>query len=450
MRYALPFRAGTLLAVLAFSTTVGAQQPTGEKPVGTTGTNGGAKEEKKEEKKDEQPRVEPVPRPSGFVAKARAFGEKHYERATRLARPLTDRGFTPEIGTLGQGSGVAAGLRWRADSLGGSPIGAETFAGYSYHGYELYDLRVGLVRDRKAHTTLQPADAHIASHFDAFKQREPGVGLYGHVQYRHSPQHRYWGLGPGAREEDGTSFLMRGAMYEMVAEYQRSEFFGLAARGGIIDLEIGPGGDRDRPATQAVFDDATAPGLRRQPAYAHFAGAMAFDTRDAAGAPRTGGTLGLLLSRFNALNVGPENLSFSRLALDGRYFVPATSRSVIALRLLTSRDFADSGGRVPFYLQQTLGGGDVLRGFDRGRFRGTSLVTVSAEYRFDVHKYVELAAFGDAGQVTNSLSDIAPGRFETSWGFGVRAKQKGNVIFRSDIAFSREGHRLIFSAGQVF
>ena len=442
MGQGLRFHAVLLGVVLSCSTAVMAQQPTGEKPVGTSGTNGEAKEEKAKEEKKEQP--------SGFVAKAQAWGEKQYERVSRVTRPMTDAGFTPEIGTLGQGSGLAAGLRWRMDSLGGSPVGIETFAGYSYHGYELYDLRVGMVRDRKMRTTLQPPDAHIASHFDLFRQRVAGLGLYGHVQYRHSPQHRYWGLGPGAREEDASSFLMRGAIYEMVAEYQRSPFFGIAGRAGIIDIEVAPGGDTDRPPTQALFDDTTAPGLRRQPAYAHIAGAMTFDTRDAPGTPRTGGLLGLLASRFNAINVGPENLSFSRVALDGRYFLPATSRSVVALRFLTSRDFADSGGRVPFYLQQTLGGGDVLRGFDRGRVRGTSLVTMSAEYRFDVHKYVELAAFGDAGQVTQSFLDIAPGRFETSWGFGVRAKHKGNVMFRTDVAFSREGHRLIFSAGPVF
>ena len=440
MRYQLRNRAATLLAVLAFSTTVMAQQPAVEKPVGTTGTTGGAPEEKKEEKEQA----------SGFQEKARAWGEKQYERVNRFMRPVRDAGFTPEIGTLGNGSGLAAGLTWRKESFGGSPIGIETFAGYSYHGYELYDLRVGLIRDRKVRTTLQPPDAHIASHFDAFKERVPGLGLYGHAQYRHSPQHRYWGLGPDTTEDQGTSFLMRGAAYEMVAEYQRSNFFGVAARGGIIDIEVGPGGDTDRPATQAVFDDATAPGLRRQPAYAHLAGAMTLDTRDAAGYPRKGGMLGFLASRFHAIDVGPENLSFFRTAVDGRYFLPATSRSVVALRALASRDFPDSGGRVPFYLQQTLGGGDVLRGFDRGRFRGTSLVTVSAEYRFDVHKFIELAAFGDAGQVARSFTDLAPGRFETSWGFGVRAKNKGNVLFRTDIAFSREGHRLIFSAGQVF
>jgi hypothetical protein len=448
MGYAIPIRGVMLGAMLAFSTTVTAQQPpTGEKPVGTTGTTS---ESNDKDKKDEQPRPDPMARPSGFVAKARAWGEKQYERVSRFTKPMNDKGFTPEILTLGQGSGLAAGLTWKGEQIGGSPIDLETFAGYSYRGYELYDMRIGLLRDRKARTTLRTADSHIASQFDASKQRVPGLGLYGHLQYRHSPRHRYWGEGPDSEKEDASSFLMRGGSYEMVAEYQRSNFFGFAVRGGILDIEVGPGEDGNRPDTQDLFNEATAPGLRRQPAFAHLAGGMTFDTRDAVGSPRSGGVLGLLTSRFHAINPGPEDLSFSRVAIDGRYFLPASSRSVVALRLLASRDFGDSGGRVPFYLQQTLGGGDVMRGFDRARFRDTALMTVSAEYRFDVHKNVELAAFGDAGQVAPSFSALAPGHFETSWGVGVRAKHKRNVLFRTDAAWSREGLRFIFSAGPVF
>ena len=447
MRLGSPLGIATLVAALAFSTTVTAQPPAGERPVGTTGTNGERKPEAGEPK-EEQP--QPVRRPSGFVAKARAWGEKQYERVSRFTRPLTDKGFTPVIGTLGQGSGLAAGLSWEHEGLGRSPLDVETFAGYSYRGYELYDLRIGLLRDSKARTTLRPPDAHIATQFDAFKERAPGIGVYGHVQYRQSPRHRYWGTGPNTREDERTSFLMRGASYEMVGEYQASRFFGLAARGGIVDFEVGPGGDSNWPDTQTVFDDATTPGLRRQPAFAHLAGAMTFDTRDASASPRRGGLLGLLGSRFHALNVGPENLSFSRLAVDGRYFVPASARSVVALRVLTSRDFPGAGGRVPFYLQQTLGGGDLLRGFERARFRDNALMNVSAEYRFDVHKYVELAAFADAGQVAPTLSALAPGRFETSWGGGVRVKHKGLVLFRADVGMSREGRRLILSTGAVF
>ena len=440
MQSASPFRVAILLTLLAFSTAVSAQeqQPPPEKPVGTTGTNGEAKE------KEEQQA------PAGFVAKTQVWAEKQQERLSRIARPFTDAGFKPQIGTLGQGSGLAAGLMWQHDRLGGSPIDIETFAGYSFRGYELYDLRVGMLRDRKARTTLRTPDAHIASHFDAFKQRVPGLGVYGHLQYRHSPMHRYWGMGPDTLNEERTSFLMRGGSYELVTEYQRNNFFGIAARGGILDIEVGPGEDTKRPDTQERFDDITAPGLRRQPAYAHVTGGMTFDTRDVPGLPRSGGLLGLLASRFHALDTGPENLSFSRLALDGRYFVPATKRSVIALRMLTSRDFPAREGRVPFYLQQSLGGGDVLRGFERARFRDTTLMTLSAEYRFDVHKYFELAAFGDAGQVTREFSDLAPGHFETSWGFGVRVKHKENVVFRADLGFSREGQRLILSTGPVF
>ena len=448
MRHASPIRVAALAAMLACGANAAAQTPTGEKPVGTSGTTAEAKEEKKDTT-DEQG-IDPLNRPSGFFEKTKAWADKQQDRFGRITKPITDAGFSASIGTLGQGSGLAASLNWHGEQIFGSPIDVESTAGYSYHGYALYDVRFGQLRNFKRRTTLRSADAHIATQFDAYKEREIGLGIYGNIRYRHSPQHRYWGLGPDTVDSDRTSFLLRGASYELVTEYQRSDFFGVAARGGILDFEVGPGNDPDIPPTGARFDDTTAPGLRRQPAYAHVAAGTSFDTRDLATMPRTGGLLGVLVSRFHALNVGPENLSFNRFAVDGRYFVPATSRSVVALRLLALRDFADSGGRVPFYLQQTLGGGDTMRGFDRARFRDNALMTASAEFRFDAHKYVELAAFGDAGQVADSLTALAPGRFETSWGAGVRFKNKDSILFRADWATSREGNRFIFSTGPVF
>jgi hypothetical protein len=67
-----------------------------------------------------------------------------------------------------------------------------------------------------------------------------------------------------------------------------------------------------------------------------------------------------------------------------------------------------------------------------------------------VHKYVELAAFGDAGQVAHGLTDFSLPDFQRSWGTGVRIKHKESILFRADWAFSREGQRLILSMGPVF
>jgi hypothetical protein len=387
-------------------------------------------------------------RKGGTVHKLREWADKQEDRVERIAKRFDSVGITPEVGTLGQGSGLAAGATFRKNRVAGSPLDLETGVGFSYRGYERYDFRLGLLTDRKGRTTLRPADDHIASHFDAYKERVPGFGMYVDVRYRHSPLHRFFGMGPVTRDEDRTSFLLRGASYDLVTEYQATRWLGFAVRGGILDFEVGPGGDTKRPSTELVFDDGAAPGLRRQPAYFHAGLATAIDGRDSAEAPRSGGMIGLMAWRFDSIDTARDD--FSRLAMDARYYVPASGRSVLAFRALASRDFADSGGRVPFYMEQTLGGGDTLRGFERARFRDAALMNVSAEYRFDVHPMVELAGFGDVGQVAPRLSNLAARRFQTSWGAGLRFKHRGSVKFRADWAISREGQRLILSTGPVF
>jgi len=182
--------------------------------------------------------------------------------------------------------------------------------------------------------------------------------------------------------------------------------------------------------------------------FAHLAAALALDGRDSAEAPRSGGFLGLMLARFDGLGSG--NHDFTRVALDARHYTPATKTSVVAFRVLASHDFTRPAARVPFYLQQTLGGADTLRGFERARFRDSSLLNVSAEYRFDVHPMIEVAAFGDVGQVASRFAGMSPGRFRTSLGAGVRFKNRGTVRLRLDWAVSREGHRVILAAGPAF
>lgn len=425
-------QAGRLVATLVLGLALGSTGAAQQQPQTSHGEKG----------------TERSPGENGTASKLRAWADRQEDRYESFVKRFERVGLTPEVGTLGQGSGLAAGLTFRRSAIVGSPLDLESFAGFSYRGYERYELRLGLLRDRKTRTTLRPADDHIASHFDAFTTRMPGANAYVDVRYRHSPLHRYFGMGPVTRNEDRTSFLMRGASYDAVVEYQATEWLGFAARGGILDTEAGPGGDTKRPSTELLFDDRSAPGLARQPAFFHVGAATVLDGRDSAEAPRSGGMVGLLVWRFDAMASDIDD--FSRLAFDARYFVPASARSVLALRALTSRDFADEGGRVPFYMRQTLGGGDTLRGFERARFRDNALLNLSAEYRYGLHPMIELAGFADVGQVAPQLAAMSLGRFETSWGAGLRFKHRGSVKFRVDWAFSHEGQRLILSTGPVF
>ena len=79
------------------------------------------------------------------------------------------------------------------------------------------------------------------------------------------------------------------------------------------------------------------------------------------------------------------------------YATPITSRGVLAMRALLSSDFTDSGRPTPFYLQQSLGGGDTVRGLPSYRFQDQALYVLTTEYRWRVHRYVEIAPFVDVG-----------------------------------------------------
>lgn len=380
---------------------------------------------------------------------ARAWASQQQQRVDELFDRAERFGVSPKFGTLGQGSGLAFGAVYRRDATGRWPLDLEGSARFSIRGYELYEFRLGRLHDRDHRTTIEPADESIASQFDVSKDRKEGLGLYLDVRYRHSPLHRFYGPGPDARLADRSSFLLRGASYDIVTEYQPRNWLGLAMRAGLLDLNVGSGRDTRRPSIERLITDASAvPGLSRQPLFLHLATGVALDGRDSAVAPRSGGMVGVLLSRFESL--GGLEADFSRVALDARYFVPAFERSVVAVRALASSDRAADSARVPFYLQQFLGGGDTLRGFERSRFRDTSLLHLSAEYRFDVHRKFELAGFYDVGQVAPRLAAVSLRRFETSWGGGVRFKQRGKVKLRLDWARSREGQRLILSGGPAF
>jgi len=383
----------------------------------------------------------------GTVEKLRSWADDQQGGYRQVIARLRRLGISPEFGSLGPGSGIGGGLTFRREIGSSFPIDLESSARFTYRGYQRYDLRIGLVAGGEHRTSLQPPDQYIGSQLESADVRRPGLGIYADIRYRHSPLNRFFGQGNESSAGSQTSYTLSGGSYELVAEYQANEWLGFAARGGLLDFDIGRGRDAAHPSTISLFGEDAAPGIARQPMFLHLAGGVAIEGRDSVEAPRSGGAVGLLVERFDSRS---RDYDFTRVALDARYFVPATRRSVVALRALTSHDMADAGARVQFYLQHTLGGSETLRGFDRARFRDSSLVALSAEYRFDVHPAVELAAFGDFGQVASSFGHMSFDRFRTAVGAGVRFKTGGVVRFRVDWAVSREGHRLVLSAGPSF
>ncbi len=357
--------------------------------------------------------------------------------------------FYPRIQGIARGSRQAAGLRFWMPDVKGSSFDVHGSALWSVAGYEFYDLQLGSLphRGRKF-----PARSNQSLEVYQLGDLEPGergrVILHASLRYQHYPRVHYFGSGPNSRREDESNYLDQKAFYEVVAGYQFSERFSLTARAGYLQAFVGRGEDPEEPDTQEVFTDATAPGLDAQPDFLVWSAQALWDGRDVPGNPRKGALLALQVGRSG--DRGGDAYGFTRLAADLRGFVPLGSvQRILALRAFVSSDNPDAGARVPFYLQQDLGGSHTLRGFESFRFRDDNVLLLQAEYRFYPAPALELALFVDSGRVAPEFSDVI-GHMATNAGFGVRFKSKDATYVRLDIAKGREGWDTLFRFSQGF
>ena len=311
----------------------------------------------------------------------RSFVERSLLALEKAKRPrlfgLNLGAVYPRVLNIASGSETAAGVRlWRPD-IGHSLIDLHASAFYSVRGYEYYDLQLGRMAHRgRAFPARSTTGDDIYELGDVARVDAGRAVLYGSARYRHYPQTAFYGLGADARRESRTTFLGQDALYEVVTGYQgpRGAF---TVRAGLMQAFVGPGTDEDVPSIRARYDDREAPGLDRQPDFIHLTALGLLDGRDDPGNPHRGGMIALAASRFDER--GGDAFTFDRIAADARAFASLGSpQRVLAVRALASADRPSSGARVPFYLQEALGGSRTLRGFDTFRFRGQKLFLFQA------------------------------------------------------------------------
>ncbi len=359
------------------------------------------------------------------------------------------KGLYPQFASLSTGSGFAPGARfWRPNILG-APFDLQAAGAYSLRGYQRYDLEFGRIQKRGSSFSLEGVGIGAAAQFDEVQPKEPGFFLYGDLTYRFYPQEDFFGLGPSSFDANRTDFKQEDMSYDAVGGWQVNRWLGAAIRLGYLQVNVDRGTDKRFPDTRDLFTDLQAPGLDRQPDFFDISGAVLLDYRDRPGNPHNGGMIGLYLSRYDERK-GHE-FEFQRAALDVRHFVPLFSEQrIIAVRFFTSVDDADDGSRVPFFLQEYLGGSETLRGFREFRFRDQRLMYLSAEYRWEASPVLELAVFYDTGKVFSQRSDFKFDNMEKSVGGGIRFKTPRATILRIDMGRSREGNRFFFKFGPSF
>jgi hypothetical protein len=363
--------------------------------------------------------------------------------------PGSDNKLSFSAGIIVAGSGLSGGVGYRRLNAFTRGVGFEVDGSLSVRRYQEYRAAFGRLEARSSTLELDTADSKITSLYNASSRKAPGSALYLDVRYRDYPRHTYYGAGIGALEGNRADYALRGVSIDGVWQHQLTSRLGLSVRGGLLDLHVAPGHNDSIVNVQDRFTLADVPGGQDQPRFITIGVGLVDDTRQEPGAPANGRMIGVSLQRFAATNT-PE-LAFTRVTFDVRGYRPGlSSRDVVAARVLVSNDFTRDGGSTPFYLQQSIGGSDLLRGFHSYRFRDQTLTHGTVEYRWRAHRFVELVPFFDAGTVADGFSRLSFGSLKTSSGIGIRGRTDRRSLGRLDWAWGSEGHRLVFGVGPAF
>ena len=166
------------------------------------------------------------------------------------------------------------------------------------------------------------------------------------------------------------------------------------------------------------------------------------DTRDFPGHPTSGIVLRGVGARYDDRTTG--NMSFDKTEAEAAGFLPiGGGRVVLAVHgWYVGTEPRTPGGSVPFYLQPSLGGLSTLRGYTDYRFHDDHMVVAQAELRLALMTHVDLAVFGDAGNVAAHRDNL---NFDKrSYGVGVRMHTRRETFAMLDMAKGDEGWRFLF------
>jgi outer membrane protein assembly factor BamA len=335
-------------------------------------------------------------------------------------------GFHPMIGGLSTGSGWALGTQFRKADIMNRGLTFTASGQASFAAYQKYEMTIDAPR---------LADERLFLSFN-FRQRN-------------FPQEDFFGVGSDSDEADRTNFRLEDTQYVTVFGVRPARNVSVGAHVGVLNTNTASGTDRRFPSVEQRFNATNTSGIDRQPDYRH-AGAFAqYDNRDEPLNPRSGGLYRAEGVYYDDRDFG--SYSFRRWNFEAQQYFPFfNQRRVIAARTRLELSDTNPGQQTPFFLLPTLGGAEDLRGFREFRFRDKHSLVFNLEYRWEVFSGLDMAVFGDAGNVYGDIEDIKLNKLKTSYGIGFRFNTSKSVFLRFDIGFGHEGPRRFLKFGHVF
>jgi hypothetical protein len=320
---------------------------------------------------------------------------------------------------------------------GGITVGA----GYAHHvsPYNLLDVR-------GSYTVL--GYKRIEAEFTAPRlfHRRGSLTLLG--GWREATQAAFYGIGMGTSLDDRTDFDFRQPYGSGILTFWPTRRL-LMLRGG---LELSQWSQRPAEggfrSVETVYTPATLPGLGTKTTYLHSQGTAGFDWRTSPGYTRRGGYYGVSLHDYADKD---ERFGFRQIDYEAIQHIPILREAwVISLRAVARTTQSKTGQQVPFFLLPYVGSGSTLRAYTSHRFRDQNGLTLQAEWRIMVNRFMDTAVFYDTGKVAARRADLDLNGLKSDYGFGFRLHGPFATPLRIEVGRSPEGVRLIFAGDSIF
>jgi len=223
----------------------------------------------------------------------------------------------------------------------------------------------------------------------------------------------------------------------------------IGAVGGAIWYNILRGNRPGVASTEQIFEPSTTPGIQQQTNYFRGGGYAHIDSRSKPYLAGRGTQVELAYDKYHDRE--HSAYSFGVLRAEVRQaFLFLNEKRIFAVRAKTVLSYHNSNNSVPFYLQQTVGGPDDLRGYPLFRFIDNNQLVLNGEYRWEVAPPVEMVMFADAGKVFPRPGLLNFSDLKAAGGGGVRLRTRTGVAVRLEAGFSREGYEIWFRFSDSF
>lgn len=257
------------------------------------------------------------------------------------------------------------------------------------------------------------------------------------VRWHHAPNVRLYALGPDSSSRR-IHYEERRSEVSSQLEFKPRPAVTVAGGFGVERFRTRADSLQELADPHSLALTAPMPGLSTHPMFAHLFGSLGHDTRLSPDYTRRGSFFEAALHGYH--DVQGAEPSFGRFEGTAEQHVPTHGeKGVISVWARTWLSLADGSRSVPFYLTPTLGGGNLLRAYPTYRFRDRHAMLLAAQYRWAVHKFVDIAGTYEAGKVSPDLSGLNFRNVAQSIAIGLRAHTKKSGLLRMDVAYGREG-----------